>query len=214
MISAHFFGLVLTGLTIALLHAAIPTHWLPFVVVGRARGWSTRQVLGATLLAGGGHVVTTTLIGIGLAWFGVEVNERLEEIVRWAVAGLLIGFGLFLAFRAPHGTACAHCQGEPRRYIPEVTDRAALWGLFTTLTLSPCELFLPIYLTALPYGWPGVVGLSATLAIGTLGGMVTLTWITLRSIGGAKWRWLRQPNHRALGVLLTLLGILTGLVSH
>jgi nickel/cobalt exporter len=29
-----------TGFSVAFFHAAIPTHWLPFVLVSRARGWS------------------------------------------------------------------------------------------------------------------------------------------------------------------------------
>lgn len=212
MISTHFLSLTGTGFTIALLHAAIPTHWLPFVMVGRARGWSTRHVLGAALLAGGGHVVTTTLFGVGLAWFGVEMNEQVEAVFRWVVAGALIGIGAFLAFRPPHGVACKHCQGEPTRYVPDVTDRAALWGLFLTLTLSPCELFLPIYLTAVPYGWSGVAWLSVILAMATLGSMVGLTWLTLHSIG--RVRWLTVSNRRVVGALLCLLGLITAVSEH
>jgi len=34
-----FFALAATGLSVAFIHAAIPTHWLPFVVVARAQGW-------------------------------------------------------------------------------------------------------------------------------------------------------------------------------
>jgi len=214
MISPHFLGLIVTGFTIALLHAAIPTHWLPFVMVGRARGWSTRQVLRATVLAGGGHVATTTLLGVGLAWFGVEINEQIEDVFRWLVAGFLVAIGAWIAFRAPHGIACTHCQGTPARYIPDPTDRAALWGLFLTLTLSPCELFLPIYLTAVPYGWAAVAWLSAVLAFATLGSMVALTWLTLRSFGGLRWSWLQNPNRRVVGGMLCLLGVITALANH
>ena len=207
-----FLFITATGFAVALLHAAIPTHWLPFVMVGRARGWTQRQVLFAVALAGGGHILTTTLLGTGLAWFGFELSEAFDHAFHLAVAALLIGLGAWLALRAPHGTSCDHCQGRPSQLIPEATDRAALWGLFVTLTLSPCELFLPVYLTAVPYGPAGVVWLSAVLAAATLGSMLTLTWLTLK--GTARLPWLSRPDPRILGLLLCGLGIATAVAGH
>ena len=210
MSSAFLLTLTATGFSIAALHAAIPTHWLPFVLIGRARGWSRRRTLGAVALAGGGHILATTVLGVALARFGWELNERFEAAFHGIVAALLIGLGAWLAFRAPHGHGCGHCEG--RRLIPEPTDRAALWGLFLTLTLSPCELFLPVYLTAAPYGWPGIAWLSAVLGIGALTGMLTLTWLTLHS--AARVRWLDRLDGRVLGGLLALLGVATVTFSH
>ena len=210
MSSAFLLTLTATGFSIAALHAAIPTHWLPFVLIGRARGWSRRRTLGAVALAGGGHILATTALGVALARFGWELNERFEAAFHGIVAALLIGLGAWLAFRAPHGRSCGHCAGQ--RLIPEPTDRAALWGLFLTLTLSPCELFLPVYLTAAPYGWPGIAWLSAVLGIGALTGMLTLTWLTLHS--AARVRWLDRLDGRVLGGLLALLGLANALSSH
>lgn len=207
MNSAYLLTLAATGFGVAFLHAAIPTHWLPFVAIGRARGWTQRRTLGAVALAGGGHVLATTALGAGLAWFGFELDHTFEHAFNWGVAALLIGLGAWLAFRKPHGTGCDHCHGHPEKLVPDATDRAALWGLFLTLTLSPCELFLPVYLTAVPYGWPGVVWLSVVLAVATLGGMLTLTWLTLRGVARLKWRWLEHPSPRAIGALLCVLGV-------
>lgn len=114
MNSTFLLTLTVTGFSVAFLHAAIPTHWLPFVAIGRARGWSRRQILAAVALAGGGHVVATTIFGVGLAGFGFELSERFDEIFHWAVAAILVGLGLWLAFRAPHGRSCQHCQGHPQ----------------------------------------------------------------------------------------------------
>lgn len=210
MSSAFLLTLTATGFSVAALHAAIPTHWLPFVMIARGRGWSRRRTLGAVALAGGGHILATTVLGVALARFGWEINERHDAAFHWVVAALLVGLGAWLAFRAPHGHGCAHCEG--RRLIPEPTDRAALWGLFLTLTLSPCELFLPVYLTAAPYGWPGIAWLSAVLAVATLCGMLTLTWLTLH--GAARVRWLDRVDGRILGGLLVALGIATVALPH
>lgn len=214
MNQTYLYTLTITGFTVALLHAAIPTHWLPFVVIGRARGWSRRQILTAVALAGGGHIVATTTLGVGLAWFGYELSERFDHAFHWVVAVILVGLGLWLAFRSPHGHACNHCQGQPEKLPSGTTDRAALWGLFLTLTLSPCELFLPVYLTAAPYGWPGVAWLSAVLALATLGGMLALTWLTLHTVQRLRWRWLERLDERVIGGLLCLLGVATAVFPH
>jgi len=207
MNSTYSVTLATTGFAVAFLHAAIPTHWLPFVMIGRGRGWTRRQTLAAVALAGGGHILTTTALGIGLAWFGFALSDRFGEIFHWGVAALLITLGSWLAFRAPHGTGCNHCQGHPEKLLPEATDRAALWALFLTLTLSPCELFLPVYLTAVPYGWSGIIWLSVVLAVATLGGMLILTWLTLYSVQRLRWRWLEHPHPRITGLLLGGLGL-------
>jgi hypothetical protein len=73
-------------------------------------------------------------------------------------------------------------------------------------------LFLPVYLTAAPYGWPGIAWLSAVLAVATLTGMITLTWLTLQ--GAARLRWLDRLDHRVLGGLIALLGVATVTFSH
>lgn len=212
--NAFIFTLVSTGFSVAFLHAAIPTHWLPFVMVGRARNWTRRQILFAVALAGGGHVLATTLLGIGLARFGFELNERFDHAFHWGVAAILIALGLWLTFRKPHGHECAHCQGHPEKIEPAKSDKAVLWGLFLALTLSPCELFLPVYLTASPYGWPGILLLSAVLAAATLGGMMTLTWLTLAGVQKIRWHWLEHPSQRAIGGLLCLLGVATVTFAH
>ncbi len=210
MSSTFLVTLSATGFSVAALHAAIPTHWLPFVMIGRARGWSRRRTLAAVALAGGGHILATTTLGVALALFGWEINERYDTAFHWVVAALLVGLGAWIAFRSPHGHGCNHCEG--RRFIPEPTDRAALWGLFLTLTLSPCELFLPVYLTAAPYGWPGIVWLSAILAVATLGGMLTLTWLTLHGV--ARLRWFERLDGRVLGGLLAALGFANIMFAH
>ena len=157
---------------------------------------------------------STTVLGVAIARFGFELDHHFEDVFHWSVAALLVGLGGWLAFRAPHGRACQHCQGNPQKLVPDATDRAALWGLFLTLTLSPCELFLPVYLTAAPYGWPGVIWLSLVLAAATFGGMLLLTALTLHGTARLRWRWLREPSPRLIGGLLAALGIATVALPH
>jgi hypothetical protein len=82
-----------------------------------------------------------------------------------------------------------------------------LVSTFPRQAQSPCELFLPVYLTAVPYGWSVVAWLSGVLAVATLLGMTGLTWMTLRGIDRLRWRWLARPDPRIVGGLLCLLGV-------
>ena len=52
MKDAVFITLIVTGFTVAFLHAAIPTHWLPFVVAARAQRWNKSKTLAVTGVAG------------------------------------------------------------------------------------------------------------------------------------------------------------------
>ncbi|MCK7525682.1 MAG: hypothetical protein MZV64_52785 [Ignavibacteriales bacterium] len=85
-----------TAATLGLVHTVIgPDHYLPFIVIGRARDWTLRKTLGVAFLAGLGHILSSVVLGfIGIA-LGIAV-ARLEgvESTRGAVAAwLLIGFG-------------------------------------------------------------------------------------------------------------------------
>ena len=66
-----------TGFTVAFFHAAIPTHWLPFVAAGRAQRWTHTKTLLITALAGTGHVLATALLGSIVTILGVALSWRI-----------------------------------------------------------------------------------------------------------------------------------------
>ncbi len=89
-------ALALTALAIGFFHTLFgPDHYLPFIVIGKARNWTLRKTLGISFLAGLGHILSSVVLGfLGIA-LGIAV-ARLEgvESARGAVAAwLLIGFG-------------------------------------------------------------------------------------------------------------------------
>src|SRR3712207_4686563 len=90
-----------TGFVVAFLHAAIPTHWLPFVLVGRAQGWSGRRILGVAVLAGGGHVASTAVLGLIVTGAGMALDPFLGPWLARAAGVLLVGFGLYYLLLRP-----------------------------------------------------------------------------------------------------------------
>jgi len=97
MIGREIWMLAGTAAALGLVHTVIgPDHYLPFIVIGRARNWKLQKTLGVAFLAGLGHILSSVVLGfVGIA-LGLAVS-KLEgvESARGAVAAwLLIGFGL------------------------------------------------------------------------------------------------------------------------
>lgn len=229
----------ITGFTVAFFHAAIPTHWLPFVLVARARNWSRGKTLLVTGFAGLGHIALTSLLGLAIAWFGFQLDEKLGRAFPWVTGGLLILIGLYYFWQQWRGGGIRHhhllggqhrpsekCgHGHERSHWDEELkdstlvskkdgDWAAISGLFVMLTLSPCEGFLPVYLSGVQFGWRGFFVLSAILAVATLLGMMLFTWLTLVGLEKIEVKNFERYESALLGALFSVLGILIIVLEH
>lgn len=249
--------LAITGFGVAFFHAAIPTHWLPFVLTSRVQQWSRRKTIGVTALAGSGHVLATAMLGLFITWFGTTVSDSIGNWFPRVAGGVLILFGGYyiarqitghghVHFPYPHehlhetdGSATAdssvgeyehshdhghshdhhhhhhhdHAQShahEPRR----TSDRAAIISLLAFLTFSPCEGFLPFYVSGIRYGWPGFALLTAILSFATVLGMVVFTSLTLAGLGRIKLAFLEKYESLVMGILLGAVGLLILLFEH
>lgn len=204
MTQTYLLSILGTGFAIAFLHSAIPTHWLPFVLAAKAQGWSRTRTLGVTAFAGAGHVALTTILGVIVVVAGVAVDHWTGIVFPWIAGGLLVGLGIYYLvrqFKHRHGHDHHHA------HIPR-SDKATVMGLFTMLTFSPCEGFLPVYLSGVKYGWVGFVLLSLILALGTLAGMMLFTWLTMTGSQKLKLVVLEEYESAIVGVLLVALGFL------
>src|ERR1044072_3620250 len=92
-------SILASGLLVAFLHAALPTHWLPFVIVGRGQGWGAGKTLTVAAGAGIGHTLSTMLLGGLLTGAGLAFERRFGGMSPWIVGGLLVGLGLFYLIR-------------------------------------------------------------------------------------------------------------------
>lgn len=215
MTDALFLSIVATGFAVAFLHAALPTHWLPFVLVGRAQGWEPRKIAAVTALAGAAHVLSTMVLGALAAGAGLVLEAWLEAWAPFVAAGALFALGGFYLSR--HAVAVRRLAGgatlpiETRRYG---SDRAAVGALVLMLTVSPCEAFLPVYLSAGSYGLSAFLLLSAVLALGTAAGMALFTTATLLGAERLKLQALERYESLILGGVLVVLGIAVLILGH
>jgi len=114
--------LTATAASIAFIHTLIgPDHYVPFIAMSRARGWSVRRTLGVTAACGLAHVVGSVGLGLVGVALGLAIGGLTWiEGVRGQVAGwLLVGFGVaYMAWglrqawrNKPHAHAHTHGDG-------------------------------------------------------------------------------------------------------
>jgi nickel/cobalt transporter (NicO) family protein len=101
-----------------------------------------------------------------------------------------------------------------RNWSRRRSDFAAITGLMILLTFSPCEAFLPVFLTGAKYGWIGFVLLSSVLAIATVTGMITFTWLSLLGLQRLQFKALEHYEPSIVGGVFCLLGVLVIVFEH
>ena len=202
------------GFATAFLHAALPTHWLPFVLVGRGQRWTLTQVLTTVAIAGSAHIVTTAVVGGLIVAAGLVVDQWIAGLLPGLSAGLLFLFGAFYLGKALLRPAVM--AGGPSLALsePTVSHAAAFWGLVVMMAVSPGEVLLPIYLSQATEGPVVLTALTLAFGVGTVLGMGLFTvlaragWSVLRLE-----RWARYEGI-ILGLALILIGLLVILRPH
>ncbi|MES2861683.1 MAG: hypothetical protein V4701_09430 [Pseudomonadota bacterium] len=206
------FSLVAGGFAAAFLHAALPTHWLPFVLVGRAQRWSLPRSLMAVTAAGLAHIASTVVVGSLIVAAGMALDEVVAGVLPHLSAILLFGFGGFYLIKSIVRRP-AMAGGPPLDLAePTVSHSAAFWGLVAVMALSPGEVLLPIYMSSAQEGIPALALLTLAFALGTVLGMATFTTLARAGASVLKLeRWARYEG-AILGIALIAIGLL--IVTH
>lgn len=188
---------LLSIFTVSLLHTLIPSHWLCFVVVGRAQGWRIRQTLVVAALAGAVHVAATVGLGVGLRAFGAAMmNEHALETTSAIV--LLALAAMYLGLHFAHGGH--HHEHDRRR-----GGRVAVFALVLSLMLSPCTAAIPFMIVAVRT-WLTVVVVAALLLVATVGTMLLLVGLTSLGIERLRFAFVERYEKIAVGAVLAALG--------
>lgn len=133
-----FLSIASTGFAVAFLHAAIPTHWLPFVLATRGQRWSTAKTLSVTVLAG------FAILQTGGLWIDPAISLVIAGIIVWGTWGLLkdsraMSLGAVPASIEP-GTIRGYLQGLPG--VARIHD-LHIWPIGTTEVAMTCHLVMP-----------------------------------------------------------------------
>ncbi|WP_370237050.1 hypothetical protein [Brevundimonas sp.] len=207
-------SLLLGGLVTAFLHAALPTHWLPFVLVGRVQRWSLATTLWSVLAAGLAHIAVTAVVGGLIVAAGLALDQWVAGVLPWVSAGLLFVLGLFYLTRATLMKPVPASGPELETPEATVSQAAAFWGLVAVMAASPGEVLLPLYLSSAEEGLMVLGLLTLVLAVGTVLGMAVFTTLARAGASILKLeRWARYEG-AILGLALIGLGLLVVMHQH
>lgn len=207
-------SLLVGAFGVAFLHAVLPTHWLPFVLVGRAQRWSGATTAASVIAAGLAHVATTALVGGLIALAGLALEEWVSGLLPWLSAALLFAFGLFYLVRAMVRRPALAGGPDLETLDARVSDRTAFLGLVAMLAISPGEVLLPFYLSSAEQGLAAFVGLTVAFALGTVLGMGLFTAVAHAGASILRLeRWARFEG-AVLGLALIGVGLLVATRVH
>jgi sulfite exporter TauE/SafE len=219
-----------TAAGIGFIHTVFgPDHYLPFVVMSKARRWSGAKTAIVTLLCGLGHVLGSVILGLAGVFFGIAVF-RLEslESVRGDLAGwLLIAFGFVYllwgvrraARRMPHEHRHHHGDGETHSHRHSHVDahshvhdrpdttRLTPWVLFTIFVLGPCEPLIPLIMyPAAKLNSFAVVAVSLAFGAATIGTMLAGVMVSYYGLSRLSFPHVERYAHALAGLTILLCG--------
>ncbi|MFC2137071.1 hypothetical protein ACFLTE_02745 [Bacteroidota bacterium] len=230
--------LTVTAATIGFVHTLIgPDHYLPFIVMSKARKWSTFKTIWITAGCGLGHVLSSIVLGaIGVA-FGIGLRKlELIETIRgdWAARAFLIfglGYMVWGLRRAyinkPHKHIHTH-NGEvhihehnhdhtidklevtPHKHQhQDKTTNLTPWILFLIFVLGPCEPLIPILMyPAAQASVGGLIIVTTVFAIATVFTMLAIVLAVNYGVKFIKVGKLERYTHAIAGGTIALSGIL------
>lgn len=224
--------LLLTAAATATLHTLIPDHWLPFVLVGRARGWSARTTAAVAGFSAFVHTLLSIALGLLALGLGQAAARAIGERLERASGMLLVAFGVAYALwawrKGGHfhpGGALLHARNERDRcdghegsvesehlhyhaddaWIRTDAGKGAA-SLAMIVGLNPCVLLLPIMVATAEQG-PGAVALvTLAYSVTTIALMVGLSVAGVTGIRRLPVPAVARHMETASGILIALCG--------
>jgi len=220
-----------TAATIGFVHTVLgPDHYLPFIVISRARRWTLAKTLVISFFCGLGHVLSSVFLGfVGIA-LGIAVFrlEQVESIRGGAAAWLLISFG-FAYFiwgmhraikKRPHRHLHFHSEGETHDHLHthqeehshphDESEKVNLtpWILFTIFVFGPCEPLIPLVMyPAAKHNISGVVLVSSVFGLTTILTMLVIIALSSWGISFLRLGRLERYVHALAGAMIFISGL-------
>lgn len=227
-------ALSITAVSLGFIHTlAGPDHYLPFIVMSKARNWSTLKTIFITTLCGIGHVGSSIVIGIiGIA-FGLSVAHlEVFEGHRGSVAAwlfILFGFGYFawglwrgMRNKKHHHHPHVHDDGSYHKHPhhhsltkehdhehpQEKKVNMTPWILFTIFVFGPCEPLIPLLMfPAAKQSTSGVIVVATVFSVTTILTMITMVLLPLFGLKMLPMKFLERYMHAVAGFTIFICGI-------
>ena len=229
--------LTFTAASLGFVHTILgPDHYIPFIVMAKARDWSIQKTTLITTACGVGHVLGSIIIGFIGIGFRIAIDKlELIESIRGEIAGwLLIGFGLVYMIwglrqaykKRPHTHIHLHSNGTRHSHEhihhkehahPHNVEKKSLtpWVLFTIFVLGPCEVLIPILMY--PAATMNTYALVLAAGVFCIITVITMLTIVLTSVYGIKllpFKKLENYMHLIAGALILFCGMAIKLLGY
>jgi len=220
-----------TAATIGFVHTLIgPDHYLPFIVISRARGWRLPKTLFISFLCGLGHVLSSVVIGLvgvalGVAVFKLEsVESTRGSIAAWALIAFGFAYCVWGLRRAwknkPHVHAHHHADGQEHAHVhghrsahshvhaEGAKTNLTPWILFTIFVFGPCEPLIPLVMyPAAKHNMGGVVLVAAVFGLVTILTMLVIIGLASWGVNFIRLGKMERYAHALAGAMIFVSGL-------
>jgi len=216
--------LFLSACSTAVIHALIPDHWLPFVLLARLERWSSRRTMVMVGVTGLIHASVSILVGAGLTALGASPARGLARHLGASlelVGGILlvlfgVSYGLWAHVREARAHRHAPADGagaagpavHGHGHLLSRLSRGYLSGgtLVAIIGVSPCVLLQPILFAAASEGLLPAILSAAGFTLCTIATMLAVTLFATRGIRGLHLSFFGRYGDLISGLVIAAIG--------
>jgi nickel/cobalt exporter len=226
----EFHLLLLSALSLGFIHTLLgPDHYLPFIVLSKARKWSRAKTLWITFFSGFGHIAGSVVLGITGVALGITVSrlESIEASRGDITAWLLIIFGLaYTIYGIFNYLKKGHHMHLPKFLIPksirayrhlptteieerkEDTTKLTPWILFLIFVFGPCEVLIPLLIyPAAEHNTFAVFAVATLFGITTIATMLIAVFLGYTGTSLLKFKQGEKYMHLIAGIIILFMGV-------
>lgn len=220
--------LLVSAATLGIIHTLLgPDHYLPFIVLSKARNWTRERTMWITFISGVGHVMGSVILGMIGIGLGISLS-KLEafEASRGSLVGwMLIAFGvLYTAYgiyqymkRGAHMHLPAFLRPKSIRYadlhldVKEIEEDSAgkltPWILFLIFVFGPCEVLIPMLIyPAANHSGMGVFLVATVFGIATISTMMLVVFLGYKGLSLVRFKGREYQLHLFAGLIILAAG--------
>ena len=223
------FAFVAFAAGLGVFHTLIgPDHYLPFVMIARARNWSLWRTGVLTCICGLGHVLSSVALGfLGItAVVAMEKIAYLEgargSLAAWmiiAIGLLYMVWGLRKAVRGKsHTHGHMHADGPAHRHehahfgghthVHAKGKSITPWVLFIVFVFGPCEVLIPtLMIPAAQHNYAAVALIATVFGIATIGTMLLMVILATHGLKLIRLGPMERYSHVIAGGVIAASGL-------
>lgn len=196
--------IIMGSMLLSIIHASIPNHWMPLVLIGKTEKWNDTETLSITFIVSSLHVLSTVIVGILIGFIGYRLSSTYEFITSIGAPLILIGLGFFYFLM---DLKMNHHHVDTQLIISDKSKITVILSLGTAMFFSPCIEIEAYYFTASKLGWSGIIAVSLIYFFVTVIGMLLFVYLCLKGFKKVRWQFIEKHEKRVTGVVLIVLGV-------